>query len=134
MRDPVTMTSCNSGAGSVVAATVCENAAGAAAVAPAIAIAARIAYCNLQLFPICCSLKIQNGYMSYPLNLFHQGSRRSESASGAHAATVNAPTLSLASMDDWLGGTAVGEDSFPRMDGGHLPADRMFLAALISGS
>src|SRR5271167_2229058 len=57
MRDPVTTTSCNSGAGSVEAAAVCENAAGAAAVAPAIAIAARIAYCNLRLFPICCSLQ-----------------------------------------------------------------------------
>ena len=131
-------------------------------VAAAAASTARIAYCNLRLFPICCSLKIQGGYMSHPykeimmfpdyacgmpardsqcLVINHALVRTKLSppfhrvlAFGAHAATVSAPIRSLASRHVSLGGTAVGEDSFPFTDGGHLPADRMFLAALTSRS
>src|ERR1700722_4189420 len=59
-RVPVTMTSCNTGEDSVVvvAATVCvcASATGTAAAAAAVASTARIANCNLRLFPICCSL------------------------------------------------------------------------------
>jgi len=58
----------------------------------------------------------------------------SELASGAHATTVSVLILSLGLTVVRLVGTAVGEDSFPFADGGHLPADRMFLAALTSRS
>jgi hypothetical protein len=58
----------------------------------------------------------------------------SELASGAHAATASAPILGVVSTHVWLGGTALGKDSFPLTDGGHLPADRMFRAALTSRS
>jgi hypothetical protein len=35
-------------------------------------------------------------------------------------------------LNAWLGGAPDGEDSFPLTDGEHLPADRMFFAALTS--
>ena len=54
--------------------------------------------------------------------------------SGAHAAAFSALVLASHRLDVWLGGAAVSDDSFPLTDGGDLPADRMFRAALTSRS
>ena len=54
-RDPVTTTSVNSSS-APFAGAVCDQAAGTAAAAVATANAARMAKCNLRLFPICFSL------------------------------------------------------------------------------
>ena len=53
---------------------------------------------------------------------------------GAHAAAFSALVLASHRLDVWLGGAAVSDDSFPLTDGGDLPADRMFRAALTSRS
>jgi hypothetical protein len=68
----------------------------------------------------------------FSFRLGSAGDEVCELASGAHAATVSVPIL--AGVRFRIGGTAFGEDSFPLTDGGHLPADRMFLAALTSRS
>ena len=52
--------------------------------------------------------------------------------SGAHAAFFSAPFPDSHRRSAWLVGAAEEDCSFPHTDGGHLPADRMFLAALTS--
>ena len=53
---------------------------------------------------------------------------------GAHAAVFSALILASYRWDVWLGGVAENDDSFPRTDGGDLPADSMLRAALTSRS
>ena len=53
---------------------------------------------------------------------------------GAHAAAFSALIRASHRLDVWLGGATESDDSFPLTDGGHLPADRMFRAALTSRS
>jgi hypothetical protein len=52
--------------------------------------------------------------------------------SGAHAAAFSALFPASHRREVWLGGAAESDDSFPLTDGGDLPADRMFRAALTS--
>jgi hypothetical protein len=49
---------------------------------------------------------------------------------GAHAAFFSARFPDSRRRTAWLVGAAEEEDSFPLTDGGDLPADRMFFAAL----
>src|SRR5229473_2669661 len=53
---------------------------------------------------------------------------------GAHATEFSALILASHRRDVWLGGAAENDDSFPRTDGGDLPADSMLRAALTSRS
>ena len=61
----------------------------------------------------------------------HQDAGYSKST-GAHAAAASALVPASHRLDAWLGGATDDDDSFPLMGGGHLPADRMFFAALTS--
>jgi hypothetical protein len=53
---------------------------------------------------------------------------------GAHAAAVSAGIHASHRLYGWLGSATDPGDSFPLMDGGRLPADRIFRAALTSRS
>jgi ABC-type multidrug transport system fused ATPase/permease subunit len=53
---------------------------------------------------------------------------------GVHAAAVSTLIPALQRRVAWLGGVTDGEDSFPQTDGKHLPASRIFFAALTSRS
>jgi hypothetical protein len=59
IREPVTTTSCSAGSvAAVLAAVVCAIAIGTVLDAAAAVSTARIANCNLRLFPIVCSLNV----------------------------------------------------------------------------
>jgi hypothetical protein len=53
---------------------------------------------------------------------------------GAHAAAVRDLIPALRGRGARRGALTDGNDSFPLTDGGHLPASRMFFAALTSRS
>src|SRR5882724_3743447 len=53
---------------------------------------------------------------------------------GAHAAVFSALIFASHRRDVWLGGVAENDGSFPRTDGGNLPADSMLRAELTSRS